>query len=132
VVQQVLPQSKRKSERARKSDVARDESLLGELAGKLRRPLPAVLRADGSLASLELAVDEEGKRGLTTQQAMRLAEQVLRRSLDADMLEPAYAHTLGDLGDADSLYKSAMAILNGQTKVEPPPAAEETAKDAAE
>jgi hypothetical protein len=131
VVQEALPTGigKKKKTVARKTDVGRNEALLGELAGTLRRALPAVLRADGTLAAIELSVDVEGKRGLPPQQAIQLAEQVLGRTLDADMLEPAYAHSLGDLGDADALYHSAMAILRGRAEAEPSQAEEEGAAE---
>jgi len=101
------------------ADVAGDDRILGDFAGRLGRPLRGLRRADGSLAVAILPVSDTG--GVADQtfapaQAALLAQRIIERSLDAALLAPDYPHNLGDLGEPDAVYADAMGYLRGMAK----------------
>lgn len=100
-------------------DIAAEERVLGEMAGRLGRPLMGVTRPDGTLAGLLLTLtdaDTPAAAAFSTTEAGRLVGAVLRRNLDAHLLEPNYAHDLAGLGEPAAVHASALAILHGSAR----------------
>ncbi|NLL83907.1 MAG: hypothetical protein GX230_06670 [Lentisphaerae bacterium] len=109
-------------------NIAEDNALLGELAGRLRRPLNAVIRGNGRLAALFLQLAERGipnESVFTPSEAAKIITVVLERSLDSSLLSPAYAHKLDDLGNPLELLQTSLQLLKAPPqKLEPPPPAD--------
>lgn len=114
-------------------DVTAEDRMLGDFAGRLGRPLPAILRADGSPVAVLVATSATGGAdgSYSVPQAARIVERLAQRTLDSALLTPDYPCNVGALGDPGALYDTAMRYLRGQVRrdlAEPDtPAADEPA-----
>lgn len=104
-------------------DVAGEQAVLGDLAGRLGRRLPGMTRQDGSLAALMLLLTDDQPMPATgafsATAAARVVSTAFRCNLDETLSSPAYAHMLGDLGEPSALRASALQLLRNPV---PPPA----------
>jgi hypothetical protein len=128
-------------------DVSGEQAVLGDLAGRLGRPLMGMTRADGSLAALMLLMADQpmpATGAFSAPEAARVISTALQRNLGDTLLTPAYVHQLGDLGDPATLLATAMGMLRASAQrnadasaadavpdkpdaAAPPPAAQPTA-----
>lgn len=117
-------------------DVAAEQAVLGDLAGRLGRPLMGMTRPNGSLAALMLLLADRplpATGAFSAAEAARVISTALRRNLDESLLSPAFAHQLGDMGDASALRTAALELLRAPARKpeEPPPASAPPAAETA-
>ena len=111
-------------------DVAGEQTVLGDLAGRLGRPLTGMTRPDGSLAALMLPMADRplpASGAFSASEAARVISTALRRNLDDNLLTPAFSHQLGDLGAPSALLATALQLLRAPAPKPAPPAAPEPA-----
>lgn len=100
-------------------DITANDTLLGDFAGKLGRPLRGLRRKDGSLAVVLIPLSEAGSvvdGVFAPAQAARLSARIVERALDAAFLASDYPHNLSDLGAPDAVFTDAMNYLRGMAR----------------
>ena len=116
-------------------DVAGEQAVLGDLAGRLGRPLPGMTRGNGGLAALLLLLADRPMPevgAFSAPEAARVVSTALQRNLDDTLSTLAFAHQLGDLGDPATLLATALQLLrNPSLQQEASPASSPPASPAA-
>jgi hypothetical protein len=100
-------------------DLANDDRLLGDFAGKLGRALRGIRRKDGSLAVVLLPIAETGSavgQVFAPVQAARVTERLVERSLDAGLLAADFPSNIAALGEPDVVFADAMKYLRGMAR----------------